>query len=68
MGKVRVDDYTSDDWFELDDTYGGVEKIKRKNNGKSKNEDENGLHEPQGLPAGWREGDSFIGRRKKARN
>lgn len=68
MGKIRVDDYTSDDWFELDDTHGGIEKIKRKNNGKSKNEDEDGLHESQGLPAGWRKGDSFIGRRRKARN
>lgn len=63
MTKVRFDD-----WDDLDDIQGGVEKIKRKNDGKSKNEDEDGLHESQGLPPGWRKGDSFIGRRKKARN
>lgn len=68
MGKIRMNDYTSDEWDDLDELHGGREKIKRKNNGKAKNKDEDDLHQSQRLPAGWREGDSFIGRRRKARN
>jgi len=68
MGKIRMNDYASDEWDDLDELHGGREKIKRKNDGKSKNNNEDELHQSQRLPAGWREGDSFIGRRKKARN
>ena len=45
--------------------YGGKQKIIKKND---KNKNEENLQQSQGLPAGWREGDSYIGRRKKARN
>ena len=62
MGRVRIN--SIDDLDILDELYGGTEKIK---NGK-KNNNETDLHESQRLPAGWREGDSYIGRRKKARN
>ena len=63
MGKIQINSY--DDLDDLDELYGGQEKIK---NGKHKKDNyETGILEPQGLPAGWREGDSFIGRRKKAR-
>lgn len=62
MGRVRIN--SIDDLDILDELYGGTEKFK---NGK-KNNNETDIHEPQRLPAGWREGDSYIGRRKKARN
>tara|TARA_B100001093_G_C26163922_1_gene732744 strand:+ start:200 stop:418 length:219 start_codon:yes stop_codon:yes gene_type:complete len=35
---------------------------------KKKNYNERNLQQPQGLPSNWREGDSHIGRQKKARN
>ena len=35
---------------------------------KKKNYNERNFQQPQGLPSDWREGDSFIGRQKKARN
>lgn len=60
MGRVRIN--SIDDLDILDELYGGTEKIK---NGK-KNNNETDL-QSQRLPAGWREGDSYIGRRKKAR-
>jgi|TARA_A200000159_G_C7332239_1_gene343476 cytochrome b involved in lipid metabolism len=64
MGKIRLSDFV-DDYDEYDELYGGKQKIIKKN-GKNKNEEN--LQQSQGLPAGWREGDSYIGRRKKARN
>lgn len=63
MGKIQINSY--DDLDDLDELYGGHEKIKNGNN--KKDNYEAGILEPQRLPAGWREGDSFIGRRKKAR-
>lgn len=64
MGKIHIN--TIDDFDYLDELYGGTEKIKH---GKyKKNNDEDDISQSQGLPAGWREGDSYIGRRKKARN
>ena len=68
MGKIRMNDFASDEWDDFDELHGGREKIKRKNNGKTKNTYEDELHESQRLPAGWREGDSFKRRKKKARN
>lgn len=55
------------DLDELDELYGGTEKIKR--NGK-KNKSENGknMEQSQSLPTGWRKGDTHIGRQKKRRN
>lgn len=62
MGRIHIK--SIDDMDMLDEFYGGTEKFKY---GK-KNNNEDDLHEPQRLPPGWREGDSYIGRRKKARN
>jgi len=64
MGKIRMNDFV-DDYDEYDELYGGREKITKKN-GKNKNEEN--FQQSQRLPAGWREGDSYISRRKKARN
>ena len=66
MGKMKISNL--DDYEDLDDKYGGHEKITKKNGKFKKNNDEAYVHEPQRLPAGWREGDSYIGLRKKARN
>jgi F0F1-type ATP synthase assembly protein I len=35
---------------------------------KKKNQNDKDFHQSQRLPAGWREGDSHIGRAKKERN
>tara|TARA_B110000858_G_C17722499_1_gene435969 strand:- start:400 stop:621 length:222 start_codon:yes stop_codon:yes gene_type:complete len=72
MGKVDLNhlkhyDEFDEEFFDLDEKFGGTEKIKRNNERLQKNNDEDGIHEPQRLPPGWREGDSYIGLRKKAR-
>ena len=64
MGKIRLSEFV-EDYDEYDELYGGKQKIVKKN-GKNKNEEN--FQQSQGLPAGWREGDSYISRRKKARN
>ena len=64
MGKIRLSDFV-DDYDEYDELYGGKQKIIKKND---KNKNEENLQQSQGLPAGWREGDSHIGRAKKERN
>jgi len=66
MGKIRLSGIDSDDYDEYDSLYGGKEKI-QKNDKKQNNYEEN-LQQSQGMPAGWREGDSHIGKSKKARN
>ena len=66
MVKIRISNQT--DYDELDELYGGTEKINTKHGKTKKNDNETDVHEPQRLPAGWRKGDSYIGLRKKARN
>ena len=66
MGKIRLSDFV-DDYDEYDELYGGKQKITKKND-KNKNNYEENLQQSQGMPAGWREGDSHIGKQKKARN
>jgi|TARA_R110001592_G_C12736875_1_gene710474 hypothetical protein len=65
MGKLKISNFHLLD--EYDELYGGTEKIK-KNDNKQKNIYEENLQQSQGMPSGWREGDSHIGRQKKARN
>jgi hypothetical protein len=55
------------DLDELDELYGGIEKI-GKNGKKNKSRDGKNVEQSQSLPAGWREGDTHIGRQKKRRN
>ena len=55
------------DLDELDELYGGTEKIK-KNGKRNKNRNGKNMEQSQSLPAGWREGDTHIGRQKKWRN
>tara|TARA_B100001057_G_scaffold393361_1_gene402244 strand:- start:1268 stop:1471 length:204 start_codon:yes stop_codon:yes gene_type:complete len=64
MGKIRITNIDLLD--EYDEMYGGKQKIKK--NDKKKNNYEENLQQSQGMPAGWREGDSHIGKQKKARN
>ena len=66
MGKIRLSDFV-DDYVEYDELFGGKQKIIKKND-KNKNNYEENLQQSQGMPAGWREGDSHIGKSKKARN
>ena len=66
MSRIRLSDFV-DDYDEYDELYGGKQKIIKKKDKKENNYEEN-LHQSQGLPAGWREGDSHIGKQKKARN
>ena len=66
MGKIRLSDFV-DDYDEYDELYGGKQKITKKND-KNKNNYEENLQQSQRMPAGWREGDSHIGKSKKARN
>ena len=65
MGKIRLCDFV-DDYDDYDELHGGKQKIKK--NEKNKNNYEENLQQSQRLPAGWREGDSHIGKQKKARN
>ena len=55
------------DLDELDEIYGGTEKIK-KNGKRNKNRNGKNVEQSQSLPADWREGDSYIGRQKKKRH
>ena len=66
MGKIRLSGIAPDDYDEYDSLYGGTEKIQR--NDKKQNNDEEIIQQSQGMPAGWRKGDSHIGKQKKARN
>ena len=68
MGKIHLKNlHQYDDWDELDEEFGGTQKIKRTNEKYQENYNEENVHQSQGMPAGWREGDSYIGLRKKAR-
>jgi hypothetical protein len=60
-----IDIKSIDDMDTINELYGGTEKFKYE---KSKNNNEDDFHKPQGMYSNWREGDSYIGRRKKARN
>ena len=53
------------DLDELEEQFPKTEKIKK--NDKKKNDNAERIHEPQGGTPDWREGDSHIGRQKKAR-
>ena len=51
----------------IDELYGGTEKIKK--HGKEKqSRNVKDVQKSKGLPADWREGDTHIGRQKKRRN
>lgn len=66
MGRIRLSNFV-ENYDEYDELYGGKQKITKKND-KNKNNYEENLQQSQGMPAGWREGDSHIGKQKKARN
>ena len=51
----------------IDELYGGTEKIKKDGKKKQSRNDKN-VQKSQDMPADWREGDSYIGRKKKKRN
>lgn len=51
----------------IDELYGGTEKIK-KGGKKKQSRNDKSIQKSKDLPAGWREGDSYIGRQKKLRN
>ena len=53
------------DLDELEERFPKNEKIKK--NDKKKNDNAKRIHEPQRCTPDWREGDSHIGRQKKAR-
>ena len=59
---MNLKDY---DWDELEEQFPKTEKIKK--NGKKKNDNAERIYEPQRSTSDWREGDSHIGRQKKAR-
>ena len=71
---MKVDINTWDSYEDLDDMYDEMKRAEYSRNKKQKrekqkqNKDEENLQQSQGLPAGWREGDSHIGKSKKARN
>ena len=52
-------------WDDLEEQLPKTEKIKK--NGKKKNDNVERIREPQRGASDWREGDSYIGRQKKAR-
>jgi len=66
MGRIRLSNFV-ENYDEYDELYGGKQKITKKND-KDKNNYEENLQQSQRMPAGWREGDSHIGKQKKARN
>ena len=66
MGRIRLSNFV-ENYDEYDELYGGKQKITKKND-KNKNNYEENLQQSQRMPAGWREGDSHIGKQKKARN
>jgi hypothetical protein len=69
MGKLPLHKIDFDDFDEFEEIE-LTRKLKRKaKNGKHKeNYDEDDVYEPQRMPSGWREGDSFIGLRRKGRS
>jgi len=72
MGKIPLNRINFDDFDDYDDTEylesKRTAKRKVKNEKHTENYDESDFHEPQRLPSGWREGDSFIGLRRKGRS
>ena len=70
--KVDVNDWES--YEDMDDMYDEMKGTeysrnkKQKREKQKKNNYEENLQQSQGMPAGWREGDSHIGKSKKARN
>ena len=72
MGKIPLNRINFDDFDDYDDIEyfesKRTTKRKAKNEKYTENYDEGDFHEPQRMPSGWREGDSHIGKSKKARN
>lgn len=72
MSKVRLNHIDWDNYDELDGIYDeSMEMIhnKKRKNGKFKeNYNEDGLHQSQRVSARRGEGDSYISKRRKARN
>ena len=71
MGKIPLNRINFDDFDDFDDTeyFESIRLTKKKaKNGKdTENYDEGILYEPQRVPSGRREGDSFIGLRRKGK-
>ncbi len=72
---MKVDINTWESYEDLDDMYDKMNRAESSRNKKQKREKqkkqnnyEENLQQSQRLPAGWREGDSHIGKQKKARN
>jgi len=72
MGKIPLNRINFDDFDDYDDIEyfesKRTTKRKAKNEKYTENHDEGDVHEPQRMPSGWREGDSFIGLRRKGRS
>ena len=71
--KVDVSDWES--YEDLDEMYdqmnrteSNITKKRKREKQNKQNNNEKDLQQSQGMPAGWREGDSHIGKSKKARN
>ena len=72
---MKVLIYTWESYEDLDEMYDKMNHTESNKNKKRKREKQNkqnnnekDLHQSQRMPAGWREGDSHIGRAKKERN
>ena len=72
MGKIPLNRINLDDLDDYDDAEyfqsKRTTKRKAKNEKYTENYDEADFHEPQRMPPGWREGDSYIGLRRKGRS
>ena len=67
LNRINFDDFDDDDDIEYFESK-RTTKRKAKNEKYTENYDEGDVHEPQRMPSGWREGDSFIGLRRKGRS
>ena len=72
---MKVDINTWESYEDLDEMYDKMNRTESNKNKKRKREKQNkqnnnekDFHQSQRMPAGWREGDSHIGRAKKERN
>lgn len=71
--KIDVSDWEF--YEDLDEMYDNmnrtelnINKKRKREKQNKKNNNEKDFQQSQRMPAGWREGDSYIGRRKKERN
>lgn len=72
---MKVDIDTWESYEDLDEMYdqmnrteSNINKKRKREKQNKQNNNEKDLQQSQGMPAGWREGDSHIGKSKKARN